>query len=83
MPEIRLARTDSRDPEALALAAELSDFLTAVYPEDVDDPLILNSLAEDTTNAPGVSFVPRADIHRNPHYYSSYYRKEYARYYVK
>lgn len=29
------------------------------------------------------SILNRADIHRNPHYYSSYYRKEYARYYVK
>jgi len=25
----------------------------------------------------------RADIERNPYYYSTYYRKEYARYYAK
>jgi Mrp family chromosome partitioning ATPase len=25
----------------------------------------------------------RADVQRNPYYYSAYYRKEYSRYYVK
>jgi len=38
VPEVRLTRQDPRDPEALALAVELSAFLTALYPEDVDDP---------------------------------------------
>lgn len=36
-----------------------------------------------TTNANIIgSVLNRADLHRNPHYYSSYYRKEYSRYYV-
>ena len=29
------------------------------------------------------SMLNRADVHRHSHYYASYYRKEYARYYVK
>jgi polysaccharide biosynthesis transport protein len=29
------------------------------------------------------SVLNRADLHRNPHYYSAYYKKEYSRYYVK
>ena len=38
----------------------------------------------DAANAHLVgSVLNRADVIRNPYYYSSYYRKEYARYYVK
>jgi len=29
------------------------------------------------------SVLNKADVHRHSHYYSSYYRKDYARYYVK
>jgi polysaccharide biosynthesis transport protein len=36
----------------------------------------------EATNAHVIgSILNRADIHRNPHYYSAYYRKEYSRYY--
>lgn len=38
MSELALTRQDPRDPESQALAAELTAFLTALYPEDVDDP---------------------------------------------
>lgn len=38
MPEVVLTRQDPRDPDAIELAAELSAFLTDLYPEDVDDP---------------------------------------------
>ena len=37
----------------------------------------------DAANAHIVgSVLNRVDLVRNPHYYSSYYRKEYAKYYV-
>lgn len=37
-----------------------------------------------STNATVIgSMLNRADVHRHSHYYSTYYKKEYARYYVK
>lgn len=38
----------------------------------------------EATNATVIgSVLNRADVHRHSHYYASYYKKEYARYYVK
>ncbi|MEQ1871750.1 MAG: CpsD/CapB family tyrosine-protein kinase, partial [Vicinamibacterales bacterium] len=42
----------------------------------------VDQLTNTNANVIG-SILNRADVHRNPHYYSQYYRKEYSKYYVK
>jgi succinoglycan biosynthesis transport protein ExoP len=42
----------------------------------------IEQLESASANVVG-SVLNRADVRRNPHYYSSYYRKEYSRYYLK
>lgn len=70
--------------DSLVVANHATGVIFVVGADQTSRQAAKNAIEQLTTTNANVigSVLNRADIHRNPHYYSSYYRKEYSRYYV-
>jgi capsular exopolysaccharide synthesis family protein len=70
--------------DSMVVANQATGVIFVVGADQTSRQAAKNAIEQlSTTNANLVgSVLNKADIHRNPHYYSSYYRKEYSRYYV-